>query len=195
MDSRARITLISHGPTSALRKAAFPTDEPLEFNEHLRDRTTPWQPPSADFVCSAPERRAQETANLLGLSASIDADLRDCDYGVWAGHELTEIQQATPDAVATWLQDPTATPHGGESIAHLIARVARWLANHTGYRHTLAVTHPAVIRSAIVTILQTPATAFWRLDIEPLSLTQLQFNGRAWNVRYLGLPVGKRNWR
>jgi len=193
MDPRARITLISHATTAALRKAAFPTDEALEVEGHVRERIMHWHPPSAQLVCSAPERRALQTAELLGLSPSIDVQLRDCNYGVWAGRELTEIQVTTPEAVATWLQDPAAVPHGGESISHLIARVADWLATHTNYRHTLAVTHAAVIRSAVVTILHTPATAFWRIDIEPLSLTQLQFSGSVWNVRYLGAPIGMRN--
>ena len=190
MNPRARITLISHATTAAMRKAAFPTDEPLEVDGRLRDRITHWRRPTAQLVCCAPERRALQTAKLLGLSPSIDFELRDCDYGVWAGHELTQIQETAPEAVTTWLEDPAAAPHGGESIAHLIARAADWLATHTGYRHTLAVTHAAVIRSAVVTILQTPATAFWRVDIEPLSLTQLHFNGSAWNIRYLGTPVG-----
>ena len=52
--------------------------------------------------------------------------------------------------------------------------------------HTIAVTHPAVIRAAIVHALQVPLPAFWRFDIAPLSLTDLRFNGGVWSVRCAG---------
>ena len=53
--------------------------------------------------------------------------LRDCDFGDWAGLSLDEVQQSSPEAVAKWLQEPGAAPHGGESTLALIERVAQWL--------------------------------------------------------------------
>jgi hypothetical protein len=45
--------------------------------------------------------------------------------------------------------------------------------------YTIAVTNPAVVRSAIVPILDAPASAFWPVDIPPLTLTDRRLNGRA----------------
>ena len=77
--------------------------------------------------------------------------LRDCDHGSWAGRSLAEIQAEAPEALAAWLSDPAANPHGGESIADLIRRVAAWCDSpERGEGRVLAITHPAVMRAALV---------------------------------------------
>jgi hypothetical protein len=43
-------------------------------------------------------------------------------------------------------------------------------------------THPAVVRSAIVHTLDVPTSAFGRVDIPPLTLTDLRYNGKVWTV-------------
>jgi broad specificity phosphatase PhoE len=189
-----RLTLISHAPTEAQRRAAFPLDEPLDQREIAQVAALGWNPPRTQRILSGPERRARETAEALGLSASIDLGLRDCDYGAWSGHDLSEVESRKPEDVVAWLTDPGAAPHGGESLLNLIDRTGRWLAENNGAGqldagHTLAITHPAVIRSAIVCALEAPPQAFWRIDIAPLSLTDLRFNGRVWTVRSTGCPL------
>ena len=46
-----------------------------------------------------------------------------------------------------------------------------------------AVTHPAVIRAAILIALEAPPKSFWRIDIAPASRTVLHFRGR-WTLRW-----------
>jgi broad specificity phosphatase PhoE len=70
----------------------------------------------------------------------------------------------------------------------LLARVKHWLAGQHGSGHTLAVTHPAVIRAAVVLTLQAPAQSFWRIDMPPVSITDLRWNGRSWSLRSSGCP-------
>lgn len=184
-----RLTLISHAPTEAQHRAAFPLDEPLDKREIARVAALGWNPPRTQRILSGPERRARETAEALGLSASIDLDLRDCDYGAWSGHDLSAVQLRKPEDVVAWLTEPGAAPHGGESTVQLIGRIGRWLEGQFDAGHTLAITHPAVIRSILVYALKAPPEAFWRIDIEPLSLTDLRFNGRVWTVRSSGCPL------
>ena len=178
-----RLTLISHAATEAQHRSAFPLDEPLEERDIAKIAALGWQAPRAQTVLSGPERRAQQTAQALGISAEIAVQLRDCDYGAWSGNTLTEVEQRHPEEVVAWLTDPGAAPHGGESILQLIARTAGWLEAQRVLDHTIAVTHPAVIRSAIVHALQAPPSSFWRIDIAPLSLTDLRWNGRVWTMR------------
>jgi broad specificity phosphatase PhoE len=52
--------------------------------------------------------------------------------------------------------------------------------------HIIAVTHPPLIRGAIVHALQAPPAAFFRIDVAPLSITDLRFNGKAWTLRSTG---------
>ena len=187
----ARISFISHAATPALRRAAFPLDESLEEREIARIKALRWRAPRAERILAAPERRAQETAQALGLSASSEPTLRDCDYGTWRGRALSELQQDDSELLAAWLTDPAAAPHGGESLVVLIDRVGRWLDSQSGAGHTIAVTHPGIIRCAIVHALSSPVEAFWRVDISPLSLTDLRFNGRAWTVRCTACVLGR----
>jgi broad specificity phosphatase PhoE len=184
-----RLTLIAHAATEAQRRAAFPLDELLEQREMAKVAALGWKAPRAHRIVAGPERRAQQTAEALGLSAENVAELRDCDYGAWRGYTLSEVEQRQPEEVLAWLTDPSAAPHGGESILQLITRMGDWLKEQSAVDHTIAVTHPAVIRSALVHTLQSPPSSFWRIDIAPLSLTDLRWNGRVWTVRSSGCAL------
>jgi broad specificity phosphatase PhoE len=148
-----------------------------------------WNAPRAQRVVSGPERRVQQTAEALGFTAEVAVELRDCDYGAWRGYTLSEVELRQPENMFAWLTDPAAAPHGGESILQLIARVSGWLDEQRALEYIIAVTHPAVIRSAIVHTLQAPPSSFWRVDIAPLSLTDLRWNGRVWTVRSSGCAL------
>ena len=181
-----RLTLISHAVTEAQRRAAFPLNEPLGDREMEKISALRWNAPRLQRILSAPELRAQQTSQALGLSAEVTADLRDCDYGAWSGFDLTEVGSSKPEEVAIWLRDPRAAPHGGESIVDLIDRVGLWLEKQRGAGHTLAITHPAVIRAAVVCALDGSPQTFWRIDIAPLSTTDLRWNERVWTLRSSG---------
>jgi broad specificity phosphatase PhoE len=187
----ARLTLISHAATQAQRGAAFPLDEPIDDHELTKIAAINWQAPRTQQILTAPEHRTRQTAQALGLHAIASPDLRDCSYGAWCGRALSELQSETPGGVAAWLTDPAATPHGGESIVDLIERIATWLDFQRNTGHTIAVTHPAVIRSAIIHSLSAPAQSFWRIDIAPLTLTDLRHNGRSWTIRSTAVPLSQ----
>jgi len=181
-----RITWLAHGATAAVRRAAFPLDEPLEDKARhlaagLKDSIGRF-----DLVLTAPERRARETAAALGLGAAIDMALRDCDHGVWAGRMLGELQAEVPAALAAWLADPEATPHGGESIAALIHRIGRWMEDPArGERRILTVAHPSVLRAAAVHALGAPPSAFQRIDSAPLARLVLSRQAKIWRLQSL----------
>ena len=173
----SRVVLICHAATSATRRAAFPLDEPIET-------TPPATQPRADVYLTAPETRCQQTAKALGLTATVEGALRDCDYGIWRGRTLDDLTAAETDAVTRWLTDPTSAPHGGESTMELLTRVGAWLDTLShDHRKIVAVTHAAVIKAAVVhAILATPKS-FWRIDVPPLSQTVLSGRPRAWTLR------------
>ncbi len=122
-----RVTLLCHASTSAVRTSAFPADEELDtqgrqklngLSHHLRHR---------DRCVTSPTRRTTQTAVALGLEATVEPMLRDCDYGRWTGRSFDDVQAQEPEALADWIKDPSAAPHGGESVVALIARVSAWL--------------------------------------------------------------------
>jgi broad specificity phosphatase PhoE len=186
-----RLTLICHGATAATRSGAFPADEPLE--ERALARAAALRPAirRADRVWTSPALRARQTAAALGLdTAAEEPALCDVDHGRWAGRRLEEVQAEEPENVIAWLADPDAAPHGGEALAALLRRAASWLDVRAGDGgHGIAVTHAAVIRAAILHALAAPASSFWRIDIAPLSLTELSHDGRRWAWRASSLPL------
>jgi broad specificity phosphatase PhoE len=184
-DLPGRITFISHASTAAVCEATFPLDEAIGPREFARLQATGWTPPRARKIYVAPEQRTRQTAEAFGLDVLISEELRDLDYNFWRGKSLDEVQEIDPEGIGLWLTDPDASPHGGESIMKLLGRIEGWLGQQEP-GHTLAITHPAVIRAAVVIALDAPAYSFWRIEIPPASLTDLRWNGRSWTLRSCG---------
>jgi broad specificity phosphatase PhoE len=175
-----RLTLVSHAMTDAMAAGRFPTDEPLNAIG-MRQVDAASDLGMVDVAVCGPEKRARQTAELLGLQARVDHDLADLDCGRWRGDVLGGVE---PAELAIWLTDVTAAPHGGETIVALVNRVRRWMDSVSSTRGRLiAVTHPAVVRAAVVIALDAPAKSFWRTDIAPASATVLHFRGHAWTLR------------
>lgn len=180
MSEVVRLTLVSHAMTDAMAAGRFPTDEPLNSVGHRQVDASIELGVTERAYCG-PEKRSRQTAELLGLQASIDTRLADLDCGRWRGDFLGRVD---PADLATWLTDPTRAPHGGESVVDLIERVRGWMDSLTADRARLvAVTPPSVIRAAIVVALDAPPKSFWRIDIAPASRTVMHFRGHAWTLR------------
>jgi len=183
-----RLTLIAQGATSASRRAAFPSNEGLEPGaldglsaQHL------WRNAR---VRVSPMRAAIETAQGLGLIGGVDNVLVDADFGEWSGQTISEIAASQPVLLEQWIIDPDFSRHGGESRAALRDRAHQFLqacADTTG--QTVAITHAALIRAMIIEVLEASDAAYWKLDIAPLSMTDLRHDGRRWALRQMGLPL------
>lgn len=184
-----RLTLVAAAPTAANRAFAFPADEPAEPKALASVSRLAERLPRSGRVLTSPVACARQTAEALGLEATTEPLLRDCDYGRWTGRTLAELEAEDPAAVAEWLTDPSAAPHGGESLAAVIARAAGFLETQAAAPgQVLAVTHPAIIRAAIVHVLAAPALSFWRIDIAPLSSTRFSGTHGRWNFTALENP-------
>lgn len=183
-----RVTLLTHGPTAAVRRAGFPSDEPLDG-----EPTAPALPRYDEVRC-APSARCRQTAAALDLPAADDPGLTGLDHGKWAGRTLDDVAATDPDGLTRWLTDPEATPHDGESMAAFVSRIGGWLrALPTRPRGILAVVDPAVVRAAIAHALGAPPTAVWRVDVDPLSVTVLAGEAGRWNLRSLTVGTTRGN--
>jgi len=179
-----RLTLICHAATPATRAAAFPADEGIEPAAQALVAALAPRLGRVDRAFASPARAARETAAALGLDATSEPALHDCDVGRWAGRRLADVQAEDAPGVAAWLADAAAAPHGGEPLAAVFGRVAEWPGTRVGERgHTVAVTHASVMRSAVLAVLAAPAGAFWRIDVAPLAIIELGSDGRRWNLR------------
>jgi broad specificity phosphatase PhoE len=191
----ARLIVICHASTAAIRGSCFPDNEPLDEHGKVSATALAGRLPNADRWLTAPELRARQTAEALGFDAAVEPALRDCDYAAWRGQSFDEVHRSEPEAVATWLRDPEATPHGGESIFSLTRRVGDWLLREQAHQQrSIVVTHSAIVRAAIVHAIGAPPQSFWRIDIAPLSITRLSGDNNRWNLTSSGctVRVGKR---
>ncbi|WP_297848618.1 histidine phosphatase family protein [Mycobacterium sp.] len=181
MTEVVRLTLISHAMTDAMAAGRFAADEPLNDVGRrqvgaLADEITGG---GRDFA--GPEQRTRETARLLGLQAVTEPGLADLDCGRWRGEALAALP---PADLETWLTEPTRAPHGGESIVDLVDRVAGWLKSLTDTAlPAVAVTHPAVVRAAILAALDIPRASFWRIDVAPAGRVVMHFRAGHWTLR------------
>jgi len=178
----ARLTLVSHAMTDAMAAGRFPADEPLNGIGRRQVKAAPGLHISSEIrQLAAPEQRARQTAQLLGLQATTEPRLADLDCGAWCGQTLRAVG---PEDLQMWLTEPAQAPHGGESIVDLIGRVAGWLASLTeDALPAVAVTHPAVIRAAVLTALDIPPKSFWRIDIAPVGRTVMHFRKGYWTLK------------
>ena len=186
-----RLLLISHGSTSALRAARFPLDEGIDEQgaskvAALRSTLASSLGSAVDEACCGPCRRTTETARGLGLGARPEPALRDLDAGRWAGRSIEELLDAEPENVGAWMTDVDVSPHGGESIASLMRRVSAWLdaRRSAGPGRIVAVTHPAVMRAAVLHVVGAPSGSFWAVDVAPLAVIRMQCTGDRWRLRF-----------
>jgi broad specificity phosphatase PhoE len=178
-----RLTLISNATTHAVHSSAFPSDEALDQRGVEQAQAAAVGLPSFRTAYTSPALRARQTAAALRLNVTVDHALRDCNYGRWAGRSLEEVQAEEPEAVAAWIGEPHTAPHGGESIVTVLQRVAAWLDARTEMGSLVVVTHPIIVRTAVVHVLRASLESFWRIDVEPLRRTEFSHDNQRWMLR------------
>ncbi|TXC98294.1 histidine phosphatase family protein [Streptomyces sp. ISID311] len=187
-----RVMLVSAAAGQAQREVRFDDDGPLSEAGRRRARAAAGALPPVERSVVSPSVRCRHTAEELGLAVRSAPELAGCAMGTWRGRTLAEVADADPAAVSAWLSDPDFAAHGGESLRQLCARIAGWLAGtaREGGR-VLAVVEPDVVRAAAVCALRVPEEAFWRLDVPPLTVTELSGRDGRWNLG-LGRTLDRR---
>lgn len=103
-------------------------------------------------IVSSPLVRCRRLADflggVLGVPVASDPRWREMDFGTWEGARWEDVPRAELDA---WAGDPMgARPHGGESVAMLLARVRAAIADQRrAAGPSLVVTHAGPIRAAL----------------------------------------------
>lgn len=185
----SRVMLVSPAVNAALREARFDDGCPLDPSGLRAASTAAGTLKCPDRAWVSPTVRCRETAAALGVDTEEAPELAGLDVGRWRGATLAEVSAREPEAVARWLTDPESAPHGGESVRALCDRTARWLetvARDDG--RIVAVVEPELVRAAVVRALGAPEPTFWRVDVAPLTATELSGLAGRWNVR-LGRPL------
>lgn len=176
-----RLLVVAHAPTSTTKASLFGDPGELvrwEEFRRLSGRIASW--------VSGPEEVCQATALRLGGTAEAIHDLRECDFGAWTGKALADVASQDPSGFDTWLRDPHAAPHGGESLAVLINRVGRVLDEQQWPDgRSVAVVTPLVARALLVHALGAAPEVIFRIDIAPLGRALISRSQHMWRLTSL----------
>lgn len=175
-----RLTLVCHAVTPLQKQGRFPDDESVAMDWQREALSLAGRYKKNLRLICGPEARTRQTAALFGAHPLIERELRDADFGHWKGQDIGQVERGE---LADWLTNSTSAPHGGESVDQVCARVGRWMqALESNPGHVVAVTHPFVIRAAMLYVMAFPMSMFYLIDVEPLSCTELRFND-VWRLR------------
>ncbi|MFD9485492.1 histidine phosphatase family protein [Streptomyces sp. NPDC059991] len=186
-----RLTLVAAARCSALLAERFDDDRPLDgagWHEVALAAHALVPLGAAELRYCSPTARSRATGDALGYAPMAQPALRDCDMGRWRGYTLAEVAAREPDAVDAWLADPRAAPHGGEPLLGFIARIGGWLDTRPADDGAMvAVAEPAVVRAALVYALKAPPSAYWNVDVRPLSTVTLTGGAHRWHLSLMSL--------
>jgi len=126
--------------------------------------------------------RAVETTRVILRGRSVPLfplpALREFSYGLWEGLTFEEVEKNYPHEYARLMGDgEDFAPPGGESTKELVERIKGFVfstkaSNAEGT--LLIVGHGGSLRALIICLLELPNSAFWRLYLDPASLSEVE---------------------
>lgn len=173
-----KLTLVTPGPTIGARDAVFgDTGELLETAAPVPLR-------AGTVVYCAPETACRQAAEPATGGPLVLDELRGPDFGAWQGLSLPQVVERDPAGFQAWLADVGAAPHGGESLAAHLARVAAALdAGEWPDRGALIVAPALTVRAACVHALAAPAGSLPHLDIAPGATARISRTRGTWRLQ------------
>ena len=144
-------------------------------------------------ILSSPMIRCQETAAIvaaaLGVSVSIDQNLREMDFGLWEEMTIDEVQERYPEDLQRWKQSAWAPPTGSsETFAAVIDRMRtaaeRFASRYAGVS-VVAVTHVTPVKALVADALGAPPSALFRMELSSACMSRITYTGGEACVRLL----------
>ncbi len=199
MKGMSTVLLIRHGMTDAVGHQLVGWTPGVSLNAAGRDQAKELgrslECVKLSGIYSSPLDRALQTAEAVaahhGMPIQIRDQLGEVRFGDWTGC-LIEDLSGDPEWQRWNAYRSTARTPNGESFLELQNRMVSAL-NEIALLHpdgiVAAVSHADAIRAALLQYLGMPADFCLRLDIQPASVSVLQFTGGAPRVRTVNIPV------
>lgn len=130
-------------------------------------------------VITSSLRRAMETgaaiAGELGVSAQVDSDWDEQNFGDWDDASLADLLASHPEDLQRFRRDPHYARPGGEAHLDLEARVLVAFDRAVAHGGTVVVaSHRKPIMTVLARVLEIPHRRIWRLATSPASLTAIE---------------------
>lgn len=138
-------------------------------------------PSSADLY-SSPLTRCLRLARGLRAAGfaepTVDARLREMDFGRWEGRRWTDLPRVEIDA---WRDDlERYVPPGGEPLAALAARARAFVDALPAGRDAVVVTHAGVIQTLLRVLWGRPLSEFGGTRIDYGQVVRIERGERDW---------------
>jgi probable phosphoglycerate mutase len=177
MTAQGNVFAVRHGETEWSRsgKHTGRTDIPLDDGGRASARRLGGVLARCEIAhaLASPLRRARDTCVLAGFvdCMEIEPDLVEWDYGEYEGLTPDEIERRAPG----WLIFKDGCP-GGETPAHVAARVDRVIAKLRGVTGQLAVfSHGHLLRALAARWLELPLLAASHFTLDTATLSKLGY--------------------
>lgn len=188
-----RFLLVRHGETGLNHEGRWqgagsnpPLNEKGRLQARELARRLAGRPVAALYT--SPQRRARETAVILGECLGLEPRLVDAlhelDHGKWEGRTQAEVLARWPEAYRAYEAAPWDTPRpGGESYEELGERL--WpalekLADRHRGEEIVTVTHGGPIRLVLSRILGRPLTERHLFGVDNASAFAVEETGGRW---------------
>lgn len=186
---KTRIYLVRHGETSWNAGGKFQGHSDIPLSDVGRQQAKALakrlQGHKIDAVYSSDLSRARETAEIIAephrLTVNYLPELREINFGQWEGLTYKEISESFGEISKRWWSNPltTAIP-AGEKLQQVADRCNKALAEivkkHPGETVVIAA-HGGVIRVIVGTLLGMDLNHFWKLKMDNVSLSILEYHG------------------
>lgn len=185
-----KLYLVRHGETAWNANGRFQghSDVPLSNlgRQQAEKLALSLKQTKIDAFYSSDLSRAMETAKIAakehGGQVNYLPDLREINFGVWEGLTLDQISQNYGNLNVRWRANPldTKIPQGEKllDVAVRCQRAINEIINQHAGETVLVASHGGVIRILVANALGFDLNHFWKLRLDNVSLTILEYYGQ-----------------
>ncbi len=159
-----------------------------------------WQPAA---IYASPLERTLKTAETIaarfGLEVQDEPGLIDINAGDWQGLTHEQVKQRWPELYQTWFTSPQSMQiPGGEGLQQVRERASaavRRLAGQYSDQTLVLVTHAAVIRTILLSVLRLGNERFWHLAQGTCAINVLEWKDDDFTVEMLNDTDHLKPWK
>jgi broad specificity phosphatase PhoE len=181
-----RVFLVRHGQTVTNKEGRFCGHSETQLTtlgeEQAKALGRRLAKEKLDAVYTSDFQRAILTAAYAvgerRITARVDPDLRELNYGAWELQRESEMRKAYPAEHKLMRdEDPAWRPPGGENVAEVRQRTRaafdRIVASHQGQR-VLVVSHGTALNCLFSSLLEMPESHVFRIEVANCGLSSVE---------------------
>lgn len=131
-------------------------------------------------IFSSDLQRTQYTAEQIAshhkIDVQLDANLREAHFGIFEGLRYKDVIQEHKMMAERWFTHPEQPPTDGERFSQVTQRIFTFtdrILKEYPRKRLVVVGHDGALRLLICTLLDMPASEYWRFNLDAGSLTQV----------------------